>query len=254
MIAVLSPAKNLNANPKSFPNHSIPRLLDESEVLIAKLKTYSKPKLEKLMGISTSLALLNQQRYQSFEKTHTLNNSSPSIFTFNGDVYQGLEPESLSDDQIEYANRHVRILSGLYGLLRPLDLMQPYRLEMGTSLPIRRKKNLYQFWGKQITELLNQDISEGGHDVIINLASDEYWKSIDESALKAPVVKVNFREWRKGQYRFLSYNAKRARGMMTRFIIENEIDQIEHLKGFDIDDYHFNDELSSEDSFIFTRE
>lgn len=254
MITILSPAKNLNEETPSIKNPTIPRLLEKTEMLISKLKTYSRPKLMELMKISQQLATLNHQRYRQFTMEHTRDNATPAIYTFNGDVYRGLEVETLSEPAIKYARQHLRILSGLYGVLRPQDLIQPYRLEMGTKLPVRRKKDLYQFWGNDLTELINEDIKKSGSSHVINLASDEYWSALDEKALLAPVIKVNFYEWRKGQYRFLSFNAKRARGSMTRYILENEVKDIYTLKGFDRDDYHFNEDLSDENTLIFTRE
>ncbi|MDX1684168.1 MAG: peroxide stress protein YaaA [Saprospiraceae bacterium] len=254
MITVLSPAKNLNTDIERKVQYSQPRHLKQSAQLISKLRTFSKPKLQDLMSISKDLALLNQQRYQAYDEVHSLDNSTPAVFTFSGDVYRGLEAEHLDDKTLDYMNDHLRILSGLYGILRPFDLIQPYRLEMGTSLPVRRKKNLYEFWGDTLTNTLNEDIRASKSSHVVNLASDEYWSAINTKQLTVPVIKVNFLEWRKGKYRFLSFNAKRARGMMTRFIMEERIEEPENLIGFDIDNYHYNSDLSDERTYIFTRE
>lgn len=254
MIVVLSPAKNLDESPVDLATTSQPRFLEKSETLNNKLKTLSTPKLKQLMGISQELALVNKQRYLDFEVDHNATNSKPAAFMFMGDVYRGLDVASFDQKELDFAQSHVRILSGLYGLLRPMDLIQPYRLEMGTKLPIRRKKNLYEFWGSSLTDQLNEDVSHSGSRLIVNLASDEYWKSIKENELSVPVLKVNFREWRNGEYKFLSFNAKRARGLMTNYIVKHGINNVEGIKGFDVEDYHFNEELSSSSSFIFTRE
>lgn len=254
MLVVLSPAKNLNEDSNRPKGQTSPRHLGDSAILVNKLKKLTKPKLMNLMGISQDLAALNVERYQNFEEKHDTTNSYSALFTFNGDAYRGLDATSLSEKTIDYTQNHLRILSGLYGILRPLDHMQPYRLEMGTKLPIRRKKNLYDFWGERPTQLLNEDIKATKSQYLLNLASDEYWSVIDQSRLEVPVIKVNFREWRKGQFRFLSYNAKVARGLMTRFVMEHELKDPEHLKAFDLEDYQFNPSLSDEKSFIFTRE
>jgi cytoplasmic iron level regulating protein YaaA (DUF328/UPF0246 family) len=171
-----------------------------------------------------------------------------------GDVYRGLDANTLSQRGLIQAEGHLRILSGLYGVLRPFDLIQPYRLEMGTRLQIRRKKNLYEFWGTKLTESINSDVEASGSEFIINLASDEYWKAIDQNILNVPVIKINFREFRNGEYKFLSFNAKRARGLMARFLLENNITSKQDILAFNTEDYVFNPDLSQENSLIFTRE
>ena len=254
MIAVLSPAKSLEDNPKQFVTSSQPRLIDKSQLLINKLQKVSVVKLRKLMNISAPLALLNKRRYLDFDPNHSKENSHNAVFTFIGDVYRGLDASSFSDEELLEAQDHIRILSGLYGLLRPLDLIQPYRLEMGTSLPVRRKKNLYDFWGDDLANLLNEDALKSNSQYILNLASDEYWKAVNEKKLTLPVIKANFKEWRNGQYKFLSFNAKKARGLMAQYVVKNKIVDIEGLKGFNLEDYHYNEDLSTEKSLIFTRE
>ena len=254
MLIVLSPAKNLNEEPHHLTDYSLPRHLDESGQLISKLKSLSGVKLEKLMDISPALASLNKERYINYKSSHDLDNAKPAIYAFMGDVYRGLDANSLSQEGLAQARGHLRMLSGLYGVLRPFDLIQPYRLEMGTRLPVRRKKNLYEFWGNKITEQLNEDAREVKSRFIVNLASDEYWKAVNEKELEIPALKINFREWRNGRYAFLSFNAKRARGMMARYLLENQVNDVEGILGFDYEDYAYNPELSEENSLIFTRE
>ena len=230
-----------------------PALIDESQKLINIMKRKSLKSLKELMNISDNLATVNKQRYQNFTADHTTDNSKPAVLTFNGEVYWGLEAATLSGGQLEWTQDHLRILSGLYGVLRPMDLIQPYRLEMGTRLKSRRGNDLYKWWGDRITKQLNRDLEATGNDVIFNLASKEYFKSVKEKDLNAKVYSANFFELRNGKHQFVSFTAKRARGWLTRFIIDNAITNPEDVVAFDTEGFAYEPELSSPDSFIFVR-
>lgn len=255
MIAILSPAKKLDESP--FSNSGVElsqaRFLDEAEVLMAVLKKKSPKAIGKLMDLSPNLAELNFERNQEWTKEHKEENSKPAILTFNGDAYLGLNASEFSKKDLEYAQDHLRILSGLYGVLRPLDLMQPYRLEMGRALKAKRKKNLYEFWGNRIAETLQDDLARSGSNVLVNLASNEYAKAAKLNKLDARVLNCEFKENKNGTYKAIMVFAKKARGLMSRFIIKNQISNPEHLKAFDLEDYVFNPRMSSEDNFVFTR-
>jgi cytoplasmic iron level regulating protein YaaA (DUF328/UPF0246 family) len=253
MITLLSPAKTLNLESITIENTSIPRLLYDTNRLSTVLKKKSARSLAKLMNINDQLALLNAQRFKAYSEEFTSQNSKAALLAFAGDVYRGLEAETLSQADLDFSQDHVRILSGFYGLLRPLDLMQAYRLEMGTKLRTSRGKDLYKFWGKRITSLMNEDIENTNASAVINLASKEYYKSIQEKDLKAPIYQINFKEYRNEKLTFVSFNAKKARGLMTRFIIDNRITNPEELKHFNTEGYGFEPELSKENSFMFTR-
>jgi len=254
MIAVLSPAKTLDYSdlPEEF-KFSQPIFQEETQALVHKLKKQSKAKLKSLMSISDKLAKENADRYKVFDESFTKDNSKEAIFAFNGDVYRGFEAESLNKTQIKYAQKHVRILSGLYGILKPLDLMQPYRLEMGTKLSTRKGKNLYDFWGDKIANSLNEEIKSHKEKVIINLASVEYFKSVDKKELDMPVINVDFKEYRDGKLKFVSFNAKKARGMMARYMAIEKAKTIEDLKGFNLEDYAFVEEDSTDTQLLFVR-
>ena len=255
MLIVISPAKSLDFDsPLPTPTHTQPQFQEESQILINKLSKMSRKKLRELMDISPNLALLNSERYKSWELPFTPENARQAVLAFKGDVYLGLEPYSFNESDFEFAQDHLRILSGLHGLLRPLDLIQPYRLEMGSQLPIRRKKNLYGFWGQKITEAVNESLNAQGDDVLINLASQEYYNSIQPKKLNARVITINFKEWRKGKLKFVSFSAKRARGTMSQFIIKHKLSEPSHIKGFMEDGYAFSEEFSEGDNWLFTRE
>ena len=209
--------------------------------------------LARLMDISTKLAELNHQRFQAWSLPFTPENAWPAVLMFNGDVYQGLKAETFSVSEFETAQKQLRILSGVYGLLKPLDLIQPYRLEMGTTISIAGKKNLYDFWKAKITAKLNQEFSETGKKVLVNLASNEYFGAIDIKKLKARIITPSFKEHKNGQFQMVSFFAKRARGLMSRFIIQNNISDPEEIKAFDVEGYYFNNVLSKGDNWIFTR-
>lgn len=252
MIILLSPAKTLDMSPAGGPATQ-PRLLDESKTLANILRKKSRSDLQELMSISESLAETNFRRFQDFSLPFTEGNAKSAIMAFRGDVYQDLDAPSLTEEQLDFADRQIRILSGLYGLLRPRDLMQAYRLEMGTRLSNRRGKNLYEFWGDRITKLLNEDIAAEGSGLVLNLASKEYFKSIKPQQLNARILTVHFKDEKEGKFRIIAFNAKRARGKMARLVTEEGITQAEPLKELVVNDYVFNDALSSEDDWVWTR-
>jgi len=206
------------------------------------------------MGISADLGELNFKRFQEWQLPFTPENSKQAILAFNGDVYQGLNATTLSKENFETAQSKLRILSGLYGVLKPFDLIQPYRLEMGTKLKYFKSKDLYSFWNPLITKKINEAVSHSGNKVLVNLASNEYFKSIDKKKLKAEIVTPDFKELKNGKYAMISFFAKRARGLMTRFIIENNISDPADLLAFDVEGYSFNSRLSKQDNPVFTRE
>lgn len=253
MIAIISPAKSLDFDNKYEGSFTSPRKLDRSAELISVLRKKEAVEIKDLMSISDNLAQLNVERYHSFNPSHTKDNAKPCLFAFQGDVYQGLQAESLTEEDVDFAQKHLRILSGLYGLLRPLDLIQPYRLEMGTKLAFDDHFSLYDYWADQIAELVNNDLKEQGDNYLINLASVEYFKSIHRKKLKATVVDIEFKDFKNDEYKIISFYAKKARGLMSRFIIEHRIDKIDDLKDFDYGGYHFDPEHSSETKLAYRR-
>lgn len=253
MIILLSPAKTLDFSASETTEHTTPRLLEHSEKLINVLKKKSVNSIKKLMSVSDNIATLNVERYQSFETPFSLDNAKQAALAFKGDVYTGLEADTFNAEERAFAQKHLRILSGLYGVLKPMDLMQAYRLEMGTKLKIRRKNNLYEFWGDNITKLLNEDLAETESEVILNLASNEYFKSVKTKALKGKLYHVDFKEWRGDKYKVISFNAKKARGVMAKLIVQNRMTTVENLKGLDVNGYVFNEDLSKEQHFCFTK-
>lgn len=255
MLIVISPAKSLDfETPSKISDYTIPELLKESEKLIGRLKTMSPKQLSALMDISADLGELNFKRYQEWQTPFTPENAKQAILAFNGDVYQGLDAATLSEEILLLSQSKLRILSGLYGVLKPLDLMQPYRLEMGTKLKYYKSKDLYQFWNPLITKKINEAISESGNGVLINLASNEYFKSIDRKKLKAEIVTPDFKDLKNGSYKMISFFAKRARGLMTRFILENNITDHADLLAFNSEGYAFNPRISKPGNPVFTRE
>ena len=254
MLITLSPAKTLNFEPQTLTSvSSTPKLLKESRKIIKHMRTFDVAGLEALMGISTDLAEENAKRFKRWKTPFTPENSKQSILAFKGQVYDGLKAWELSAADLKASQNHLRILSGLYGVLRPLDLMQAYRLEMGTKVSIAGTKNLYAFWGDKITEQINQDLTTLGYDTLINLASNEYFKSINKKKIQGRIVTPNFKEERDGGFKMVAYYAKVARGMMTRFIIQNAFDDPEMIKTFDVDGYRYNPNISSDNDWIFTR-
>ena len=254
MILVVSPAKTLDyESPFAEVEPTHPQFVDEAQALIKKLKPMSAKKLSELMSVSAALAALNRGRYKAWSAEFTEANSRPAIYAFKGDVYVGLDALTLSAEDIDYAQGHLRMLSGLYGLLRPLDRMQPYRLEMGTRLAVRSSKNLYQFWDKKITEALNADLAATESEALVNLASNEYFKSVKPKLLSGRVVTPIFKDWKTDRYKVISFFAKKARGAMARFLIQNRVRDLDGLLPFDWDGYAHDAELSSEDEPVFTR-
>lgn len=255
MFFVLSPAKNLNEKDASpVQTYTQPDLLHESEILMHRLRELAPQQIAELMHVSDKIALLNTERNAAWHTPFTPDNAKQAVFMFNGDVYEGLAAGTLQAGQIGYLQQHVRLLSGLYGVLRPLDLMQPYRLEMGTALSNPRGKNLYEFWGDTITELLNQTLQETGSDVLVNLASQEYFKSVNTKKLTARLVTPVFKDEKNGKYKIISFYAKRARGLMVRYAAEHNITDPEMLKRFDYEGYAFNEAASTESEWVFMRE
>ncbi|MEI5640815.1 MULTISPECIES: peroxide stress protein YaaA [unclassified Pseudoalteromonas] len=245
MITVISPAKNLDyETPAPTDRYTQPELLNHSEELISVCRELSPQDIGSLMKISDKLAGLNAARFAEWSQPFTADNAKPAVFAFNGDVYVGLEAESLSDSSLEYGQNHLRILSGLYGVLKPLDLMQAYRLEMGTKLENPRGKNLYEFWGTTIAEKLNEAMAAAKTKQLVNLASNEYFKAVDKKALEGEIITPVFKDCKNGQYKVISFYAKKARGMMARYIIENQVSDLESLKAFDVAGYYYSEEAT----------
>ena len=254
MITVLSPAKKLTTDCFAKGNaHTKPIFLDDSNSLVGILKNYKPDQLQTLMGISQNLSELNWERFQSWTSDYAPSISREAFFSFKGDTYNGLDAESLTEKDIIFAQDNVRILSGLYGLLKPLDLMLPYRLEMGTKLNNSRGKNLYEFWGENIANYISNELSNHRHKIIINCASNEYFKSIKNDSLSASVITPEFKEVKNGTTKMISFYAKKARGMMAKFIIVNRIDNIEDILSFNEDGYSLDASLSTEIKPVFTR-
>ncbi|HKK79135.1 MAG TPA: peroxide stress protein YaaA [Phaeodactylibacter sp.] len=253
MLLLISPAKTLDFGESDFNHYSQPRMLDRSQELVDILRGKSEEELMELMSISEDLAELNHDRYQAFHTPFTADNAKPSLLAFKGDVYAGMGADDFTAQEMELAQQQLRILSGLYGLLRPLDLMQAYRLEMGTRLQNEHGKNLYEFWGEEVTKLINEDLREDESKAVVNLASKEYFSAVKPAALEGKLYNVDFKERRKGKYKVIAFYAKKARGMMCRYAIKNGFTEPEQLKGFDMDGYVYNEELSSEREYVFTR-
>ncbi|TXJ08472.1 MAG: peroxide stress protein YaaA [Acinetobacter sp.] len=255
MLIVISPAKTLDYESELVTTtHTLPRLLPDSAELIQSCQKLSVSQLASLMKISDKLATLNVERFRDWRTDFDLPQARQAIFAFKGDVYTGLNVESLAINDIEFSQQHLRMLSGLYGVLRPLDLMLPYRLEMGTKLNTVRGTDLYQFWGNQISQLLKQDLQQQQDDLLINLASDEYYKAVNEKVLDCQIIKPIFLDQKNGKYKVISFYAKKARGLMSRFIIQNKLDQVEQLKAFNLEGYYFDSENSNATELVFKRD
>jgi cytoplasmic iron level regulating protein YaaA (DUF328/UPF0246 family) len=255
MLIVISPAKKLDYSTSTTgARYSQPGLLDHSSELLTGLKKLSPQDVCGLMGLSDSLGALNYERFQAWSRPFDENNAKPAILAFKGDVYQGLDAESMTSKQLDWAQGHLRILSGLYGLLRPLDLMQPYRLEMGTKFANERGKDLYQFWGDIITGEINTALAATGSPVLLNLASNEYFKSVQQKNIDGRIITPVFMDKKGDKYKIVSFYAKKARGLMSAFIIKNKITAVEGIKKFDVDGYVYNDAMSEGDSWVFTRD
>lgn len=253
MKIVVSPAKTLDYKSELPTNRATqPKFLEQSETLNAKLARKSKKAIKELMHISDSLAQLNYERYREFSTPFTKDNARPAVYAFAGDVYTGLDAYTISEKKIDLLQDTLRILSGLYGILRPLDLIQPYRLEMGTDLKVGRKKNLYEFWGDSITETLNSELEDG--ELFLNLASNEYFKVIDPKKLKVPVISPVFKDFKNGELKFISFFAKKARGSMARYVIDNNTKTLRGIKGFDYDGYTYSEKYTeNENEPVFIR-
>ncbi|MEL7798696.1 peroxide stress protein YaaA [Idiomarina loihiensis] len=254
MLAVVSPAKNLDYE-SDLPELNVtqPRLLDSAEELVEVCRQLSPQQLGSLMKISDKLAGLNAARFEQWQRPFNEENARPAMFAFNGDVYTGLDAASLNSAAIDTAQKQLRILSGLYGLLRPLDLMQPYRLEMGTKLDNPKGKNLYEYWGDTITQMLNDDLAELGSSTLVNLASNEYFSAVKPKALNADIITPVFKDEKNGQYKVISFYAKKARGLMARFILNQKPKSVSDLKEFNANGYSFNEAMSSDKQLVFCR-
>jgi cytoplasmic iron level regulating protein YaaA (DUF328/UPF0246 family) len=255
MLMLLSPAKSLDYEtpvPADLP-HTVPAFVPQAQVLVERMRAFPPLQLGELMEVSDAIATLNVARFAAWRPRFTAKNAKQAVLAFDGDVYEGLHAKSLSLAQLQWAQDHVRILSGLYGVLRPLDWMQPYRLEMGTRVDTAQGSNLYQFWGTQIAEHLNLRLRKDKPPVLVNLASQEYFKSVDRKALKARVVECVFEDFKGGQYKVISFNAKRARGLMARWAIEHGTTRPEDLQAFDREAYAFDKAASGPDRWVFRR-
>ncbi len=254
MLIVLSPAKTLDlATPPITVKSSLPDFISHSAELIEILKGRSPAEISSLMQISDPLAALNVGRYASWSTKFTPQNAKQAVLAFNGDVYEGLDAASMNASQLDYMQSHIRILSGLYGVLRPLDLMQPYRLEMGTRLASARGRNLYAFWGSIVTDALNAQLDAQQSQALINLASEEYFKVVKPNILAVPVITPVFEDWKNGKYKIISFYAKRARGLMARYAADKKLVSPEKLKGFDYEGYKFDEMTSSVGKWVFRR-
>lgn len=254
MLLVISPAKTLDFETKvAVKQATKPKFLDQAAELIELMREYGPDDIVKLMGVSEKIALLNVERYSNWHIPFNRSNAKQSILAFKGDVYTGLNAETFSEQDFEYAQQHLRILSGLYGLLKPLDLMQAYRLEMGIKLPTDQGKNLYEFWGDKITKAINQQLKKLDSNVLVNLASNEYFNSIDKKILKAKIITPVFKDYKNGHYKIISFYAKKARGLMSAYIIQNEISEVEKIKAFDAAGYKFDAASSNDNDWVFLR-
>ncbi len=255
MLMVISPAKTLDyETPPATRRHTQPQYLEHAQALIDELRKLSPQDIAELMHLSDKLAALNVARYGSWDRQFTPENARQAILAFKGDVYTGLAAQDFSEEDFDFAQKHLRMLSGLYGVLRPLDLMQPYRLEMGTKLANVRGKDLYAFWGERISEWLNEALREQGDDVLLNLASNEYFSAVKRKALAARVIETEFRDLKNGDYKIISFYAKKARGLMARHVIKHRIRDVEQLKAFDDQGYRFSEEHSTDDRLVFLRD
>ena len=249
MLAVISPSKTQDFSSSNVDVFTKTRQIEQSQILIDLLKTKTQSEIASLMSISDKLSKLNFDRFQTFSTPFTLTNAKQALLAFKGDVYNGIDAPNLSSQDLDFAQSCVRMLSGLYGVIRPLDLIQPYRLEMGTRLENDKGKNLYKFWSDKISQILNEDESS----VIINLASNEYFKGIDKKSLNAKIINIAFKELKGDTYKIIGIYAKRARGLMVNYMIKNRITKSDDLKNFNVEDYKFRQDMSDESTWVFTR-
>lgn len=254
MLTLLSPAKTLDFETEVNSDiHSRPVFVEDSELLVQDLKKLTSEQISRLMKISSQLGELNASRYQRWDTPFTRSHAKQAVMAFKGDVYTGLQAETFNPDDIAYAQSHLRILSGLYGVLKPMDLIQAYRLEMGTKFENPRGRNLYAFWGDKVTHQLNSEIKALGSSALVNLASNEYFKVVKPKLLEARVISPVFKDYKNGEYKIISFFAKKARGLMASYIIKNQITNVEGLKGFSADGYQFDSASSSENELLFKR-
>ncbi|MEN8171006.1 MAG: peroxide stress protein YaaA [Pseudomonadota bacterium] len=254
MLLVISPAKTLDYDTKpKTKSFTLPDYLEDSQLLIDRARLWSTLDIAELMQVSMKIADLNFDRFEAWHTPFTPDNAKQAALAFKGDVYTGLDAETFKAADFKFAQKHLRILSGLYGLLRPLDLMQPYRMEMGRKIDTERGKNLYEFWGSRITEGLNQQLKRLKSPYLINLASNEYFKSVKPKLLDGEIITPEFKDWKNGQYKMMGVYAKKARGQLSRFVIQNQLTAPEAMKEFNVDGYGFNQEMSSGNKWVFTR-
>jgi len=252
MKIIISPAKSLDFESKATTSlYTQPSFLEDSVKLNKKLKSLSRNKLGDLMKISPALAALNYDRNQNWQPPFSLDNAKQAVYAFTGEVFRGLDVTTLTEEKISLLQDRLRILSGLYGLLRPLDLIQPYRLEMGTRIKVGKADNLYKFWNTDLADALNAEMQED--DLLINLASSEYFKAVPQKALKVPMITPVFKELKNGDYKIVMTYAKKARGLMVRYIVDNNVNSLDELKGFNTEGYGFSETLSTETELVFTR-
>lgn len=256
MLILISPAKTLDFDtPATTKKHTQAEFLNDSAKLIQELRELEPQDISSLMSISDKLGVLNYQRFQDWDKNFDLGSGGKqAMFAFKGDVYTGLNAEQFKTAELNFAQKHLRMLSGLYGLLRPLDLMLPYRLEMGTKFANQGGKNLYEFWGNKITDKLNAELQQQSSDLLINLASNEYYKAVKPKNLQARVISPQFKDWKNGQYKIISFYAKKARGLMAAYLIQQKANTLDALYQFDLEGYYYNEELSSDDKPVFCRD
>ena len=255
MLTVLSPAKTLDyETPSTTATSTTPRFMDQSALLVDDARKLAPDDIRSLMGVSESIADLNHARFMNWQEEARADNAKQAVLAFKGDVYTGLEADSMSGSDLEFAQSRLRILSGLYGLLRPLDLMQPYRLEMGLKFANQRGKNLYEFWGDRVTDTLNEDLASVNANVLINLASNEYFKAVKPKSLDVEVITPQFRDLKNGQYKMISFFAKKARGVMARYIIQKGLNEPKGLKRFKGDGYYYSPEHSEGNNWVFLRD
>ena len=254
MILIISPSKTQDLKSRPYPHFTVPVMLKQGRQLIDDLKQLNPQQVAELMGISDKLAQLNWQRFQDFTVPFELDNAKQALLVFKGDVFSPIDIEAYTDDDFSFAQDHVRILSGLYGILRPLDLMQSYRLEMGIKSGFANAKNLYEFWGTRVTEALNADLARQPQAVLVNLASDEYFKVIQPRGITVPILKISFKENKNNTYKVVAIHAKRARGLMVNFVVTNRIENVQGLKKFDLKGYQLREDLSSDQEWVFCRD
>jgi cytoplasmic iron level regulating protein YaaA (DUF328/UPF0246 family) len=254
MLMVISPAKTLDyESPLATSTYTQPEFLEDACELVDQLKDLEPHQISNLMSISDKLGQLNAERFRNWHTPFTPENARQAILAFKGDVYTGLDAESFGEADFQFAQEHLRMLSGLYGVLKPLDLMQPYRLEMGTRIENNRGKDLYEFWGEKITDEINRLLADDD-GVLVNLASNEYFKSVKKKDLEGRLITPQFKDWKNGQYKMISFYAKKARGLMCRFAIQNRITQADDLKGFNLEGYYFSEDQSDKNNWVFLRD